>query len=196
MICRQFAEKDPRIKYHRHASNMRMPANLNFGVQKSVYPFIAILHDGDRFKADLIEQWYNAISTNPSVGFVFNTVGITDANDKVVSTSFNYKDLKEGIVERKFLLHKIYFRTLNFFSPVYGEVMVRKHLLHDRGYFKKKYGFYADVDFWMEILHTHDAYFCEDTLITGPMKELQPRLFEDNPLRYFIYMFNTFKHGN
>jgi hypothetical protein len=61
--------------------------------------------------------------------------------------------------------------------------------LEERGFFKNRYGFYADVDFWMEALQTHDAYFCADTLITGPEKEIQPRLFDDNPIKYFIYMF-------
>jgi len=54
-VCRGFVAKDDRIKYYRHASNLQMPANCNFGIQKSIYPYIAILHDGDRFKPDLIE---------------------------------------------------------------------------------------------------------------------------------------------
>ncbi len=188
-LCQEFAAKDKRIRYIRHASNKRMPANLNFGIQNANYPYVAILHDGDRFKPDLLAQWYKAITANESVGFVFNSVGVTDSADNVISTSFDYKDLKEGVVDKDFLLKGIYFRTPNFFSPVYGEAMVKKHLLEEKGYFKKKYGFYADVDFWMEVLHTHDAYFCADTLITGPQKEIQPRLFEDNPIRYFMYMF-------
>jgi len=31
-------------------------------------------------------------------------------------------------------------------------------------------------------------------LITGPLKEVQPRLFDDNPIRYFIYMFHMHLH--
>jgi hypothetical protein len=169
-----------------------MPANCNFGIKKSTFPYVAILHDGDRFKPDLISQWFKAITENESVGFVFNTVGVTaDASEEIVSsTVYNYEQFEEGVVKKEHLLNNIYFRSWRFFSPVYGEAMISKSLLEEKGFFKKKYGFYADVDFWMDVLQTHDAYFCKDTLITGPAKTVQPRLFEDNPVRYFIYMFN------
>jgi glycosyltransferase involved in cell wall biosynthesis len=189
-ICKQFAAKDDRIKYFRHSSNLRMPGNCNFGFKQAKYPYVAILHDGDRFRPDLIEQWYKACSENESVGFVFNTIGVTDADEKLLNSEiFDYGRFKEGIIRKEHLLHEVYFRCWRFSSPVYGEAMVKKELLEEKGFFKKRYGFYADVDFWMEILQTHNAYFCEDILITGPVKEVQPRLFDDNPIRYFIYMF-------
>jgi glycosyltransferase involved in cell wall biosynthesis len=194
-FCREFASKDERIRYFRHTSNMRMPANCNFGIKQAKYPYVAILHDGDRFRADLIEKWYKACSENDSVGFVFNTIGVTDADENLLSSEiFDYTRFTEGVVKKEHLLHDVYFRCWRFSSPVYGEVMVRKQLLEEKGFFKKRYGFYADVDFWMEVLQTHDAYFCADVLITGPAKEIQPRLFDDNPIRYFIYMFYMHLH--
>lgn len=185
-VCREFLVRDQRIKYYRHSSNLQMPANGNFGIRKAVYPYIAILHDGDRFRPDLIKQWYAAISQHESVGFVFNSIGTTDENDKLL----HFEDeFKEGIIPGDFLLKKIFFRKWYFGSPVYGEAMVRKDLIEKSGYLKKKYGFYADVDLWMELLHTKDAYYCADTLITGPNKDLQPRLFDDNLIKEFLYMF-------
>ena len=185
-VCRRFAAKDNRIKYHRHASNLQMPANCNFGIQKSIYPYIAILHDGDRFKPDLIEQWYNAISKNDNVGFVFNSIGTTDENDHVVHSDNQFS---EGILQHDFLLKKVFFRNWYFGSPVYGEAMVKKKLIEKNGFLKKRYGFYADVDLWMELLHSKDAYYCADTLISGPDKSLQPRLFDDDLIKEFLYMF-------
>ena len=186
-VCREFAAKDDRVRYFRHSSNLKMPANLNFGIQQSKYPLIAILHDGDRFRRDLIEQWYNAINTHESVGFVFNSIGITDANENLV---FAYHDFKEGLIPKDHLLKRVYFRRWQFNSPVYGEAMVRKKLIEENGYFKKRYGFYADVDMWMQLLHSHDAYYCADTLLSGPLKTLQPRLFDDNLIKTFLYMFS------
>src|SRR5688572_4821188 len=185
-VCREFLAKDNRIKYHRHASNLQMPANCNFGIQKSIYPYIAILHDGDRFKPDLIEQWYNAISKHDSVGFVFNSIGTTDENDNLLHFE---DDFEEGVVKGDFLLKKVFFRNWYFGSPVYGEAMVKKKLIEESGFLKKRYGFYADVDLWMELLHTNDAYYCADTLITGPNKTLQPRLFDDHLIKEFLYLF-------
>jgi glycosyltransferase involved in cell wall biosynthesis len=186
-VCKEFAAIDKRIRYFRHSGNLKMPANLNFGIQQSKYPLIAILHDGDRFKPDLIEQWYNAITAHESAAFVFNSIGISDAHENIVSS---YHDFKEGLIPKDHLLKIVYFRRWQFNSPVYGEAMVRKKLIEENGYFKKRYGFYADVDMWMQLLHSHDAYYCADTLITGPLKTLQPRLFDDNLIKTFLYMFS------
>jgi glycosyltransferase involved in cell wall biosynthesis len=185
-VCRTFAAKDNRIKYYRHDSNLQMPANCNFGIQKSIYPYIAILHDGDRFKPDLIEQWYNAISKNDSVGFVFNSIGETDESENTVAA---FQEFKEGLVPKDYLLKKVFFRRWHFDSPVWGEAMVKKELIEQFGFLKKRYSFYADVDLWMDILHSHDAYYCIKTLITGPSKRLQPRLFDDDLIKEFLYLF-------
>lgn len=186
-LCREYAKKDSRVRYFRHDSNKQMPANCNFGIQQANFDYVAILHDGDRFRNDLIDQWYCAITSNPEIGLVFNSIGVTDADDEIITS---YHDFEEGIIDSSHLLENVYFRRWRFDSPVYGEVMVKKKLLEQNGFFKKEYGFYADVDFWMQLLHSHDAYYCADTLITGPTKRIQPRLFEDNAIRTFLYMFH------
>jgi glycosyltransferase involved in cell wall biosynthesis len=186
-VCQAFASKDNRVRYFRHDSNMRMPNNLNFGICKANYSYIAILHDGDRFQPDLIEQWYKGITSSESIGFVFNSIGVTDEQENIV---FAYDDFKEGIINKDYLLKEVYFRRWQFNSPVYGEAMVKKELVLENGLLKSRYGFYADVDLWMQLLHSHDAYYCADTLITGPAKTLQPRLFDDNLVKTFIYMFS------
>jgi glycosyltransferase involved in cell wall biosynthesis len=186
-VCRAFSAQDERIKYHRHSSNKQMPANLNFGIRQSVYDFVAILHDGDRFRSDLIEKWYNAISANESVGFVFNSIGETDENE---NAEVVHREFEEGIIEGDHLLKKVFFRRWLFDSPVWGEAMVRKQLVEDYDLLKLEYGFYADVDLWMKLLHSHDAYYCSDLLITGPLKKIQPRLFEDNQVKVFLKLFN------
>jgi len=186
-VCREFQKRDPRIRYFRHKQNIKMPANCNFGIEKAKFEYVAILHDGDRFKPDLIEQWHRAISTNENVGFVFNSIAETDDRNRIVNS---YHEFDEGVVDRHLLLKRKFFRRWRFDSPVYGEAMVRKSLLLERGLLHDDFGFYADVDLWMDLLHNHDAYYCADTLISGPTKDIQPRLFEDNVIDYFLMMFN------
>jgi glycosyltransferase involved in cell wall biosynthesis len=185
-VCKEFETLDSRIRYYRHYSNLQMPANCNFGIQKAIYPYVAILHDGDRFKPQLIERWYEAITKHDSVGFVFNTIGSTDANDNLVDCRIEFE---EGVIPKDYLLKKIFFRRWLFDSPVWGEAMIKKELLEDYGFLKKRYSFYADVDLWMHILHTHDAYFCAEPLITAPMTTVQPHLFDDNLVKTFLYLF-------
>ena len=52
-VCRQFEQRDPRIRYFRHPQNMKMPGNCNFGIEQAKFDYVAILHDGDRFKPEL-----------------------------------------------------------------------------------------------------------------------------------------------
>lgn len=186
-VCRNFAAQDERVRYFRHASNKQMPENCNFGIRQAKHDYVAILHDGDRFRPNLIERWYNAISSNDSVGFVFNSIGLTDADENIVHT---YSEFEEGIVSKEHLLKEVFFRRWQFDSPVYGEAMVRKNLLVDHGYLHPEFGFYADVNLWMSLLHTHDAYYCAETVITGPTKTLQPQLFDYNPIRIFLFLSN------
>src|SRR5688500_976602 len=102
-VCTEFAKVDGRIRYYRHNSNLQMPANCNFGIQKAIFPYIAILHDGDRFQPTLIERWYEAITKNDSVGFVFNTIGSSDADDNLIKW---HSEFKEGVISKEYLLKK------------------------------------------------------------------------------------------
>jgi glycosyltransferase involved in cell wall biosynthesis len=190
-VCREFEARDNRIKYFRHAQNKQMPANLNFGISQAQFECIAILHDGDRFRKDLIEQWYNAMRSHPNVGVVFNSLGDSDQEDRIVRV---VQGFDEGVVSKDHLLKAVFFRNSNFGSPIYGEAMVRKSLIQRYGYLKQEYSFYADVDLWMEILHTHDAYFCADVLIKTPLKDFQPQQFFNNIVRFYIMLFRMSKH--
>jgi len=185
-VCREFEARDSRIRYFRHAQNMQMPGNLNFGIAQAKFEYIAILHDGDRFRKDLIEQWYNAISMNDNVGIVFNSLGDCDNEDRIVKV---HELFEEGVVKGEHLLKSVYFRRKDFSSPIYGEAMVRKSLVQRYGYLRPEYSFYADVDLWMEILHSHDAYYCADVLIKTPLKEFQPQQFNNNIVRFYVLLF-------
>lgn len=186
-VCRDFARRDSRIRYYRHTQNKRMPANLNFGIEKARYEYVAILHDGDRYRRDLIEQWHNAMYNHPTVGVVFNSLADSDNEDRIVHV---FCEFPEGVIRGKELLNSEYFRRSDFSSPIYGEAMVRKSLVEKYGYLKPDYSFYADVDLWMEILHDHDAYYCADTLIKAPLKSFQPQEFDDDIVAFNIMLFD------
>ncbi|MGC3946824.1 MAG: glycosyltransferase family 2 protein [Chryseolinea sp.] len=186
-ICRDFEMRDSRIRYFRHDQNKQMPGNLNFGIQQAQFEYVAILHDGDRYRKDLIEQWYNAIHNNENVGVVFNSLGDSDSEDRIVSV---FQEFPEGVIDGQKLLRSEYFRRSNFSSPIYGEAMVRKSVVQNYGYLKPEYSFYADVDLWMDILHTRDAYYCAETLIKTPIKSFQPQEFEDDIVRFNIMLFD------
>ena len=66
--------------------------------------------------------------------------------------------------------------------------MVRKSLILEYGLMKKEFGFYADVDLWMELLHTHDAYYCAEPLILCPAKSVQPQQFSNDLIKFNMFM--------
>jgi glycosyltransferase involved in cell wall biosynthesis len=184
-VCRVFERTDSRVKYFRHQKNLGMPGNLNFGIKQARSEYIAILHDGDRFNPELLQVWYDGLTKNPSAGFAFNSIGVTDKNDQLTNY---YREFNEGLVSRNLLLRNVFFRRWKFDSPVYGEAMVRRNCIYEDG-LKSEFGFYADVDLWMNILHSNDAYYSATTLITGPSKEVQPRLFDDKAIVSFLYLY-------
>lgn len=184
-VCRAFAAQDSRILYHRQPKNVGMPHNLKSGIQLSRHQFIAILHDGDRFDKQLLEHWYRGMQTGPNIGFVFNAMGTVDANMKLASY---FMEFEEGIISGRRLLEQVFFRRWHFDSPVYGEAMVRKSALENAGNPDARFGFYADVDLWMRLLHQYDAYYCKNILINRPEKTAVPRLFEDSMVRTYFLM--------
>lgn len=189
-VCREFESRDSRIRYFRHSQNKQMPGNVNFGIQQAKHEYVAILHDGDRFRRDLIEQWYNAISSSKNVGVVFNTLGDSDSLDRIVRLD---QAFPEGPLSKEQLLKHKYFRCWHFGSPIYGEAMVRKSLVEEYGYLKQEYSFYADVDLWMELLHKYDAYYCADPLIKTPSKNFQPQEFDNDLIKFYMLLLDMHK---
>ena len=184
-LCRHYQKIDSRITYIRHPKNLGMPNNLNEGLKLAQYPYVAVLHDGDRFPLNLLERWYKAISDNPNVAFVFNPLLTFDSN---CNKHYGSNLFDEGVVEGKLLLRKYYFRNFRFPSAVWGEAMIRKNLIEKYGYLKLAYGFYADVDLWMTLLQENDAYYCEEHLIHCPTKDLQPHQFDDRMMKVFFLL--------
>ena len=92
-----------------------------------------------------------------------------------------------SIIEQIYL-RKVYFRNFRFSSAAWGEALIKKNLLEKYGYLKKPYGFYADVDLWMELLHDNDAYYCTEHLIHCPTKDIQPHQFDDRMMKVLFLL--------
>ncbi|MBK7937528.1 MAG: glycosyltransferase family 2 protein [Lewinellaceae bacterium] len=187
-ICREFAQTDTRIRYNRQPTNLGMPGNLIDGIKKARFPYIAILHDADRFSPRLLERWYRAIVSSPDIGFVFNSMGTLNEQETLLTF---FMEFGEGQISGRHLLENVYFRRWHFNSPVYGEAMVRKSVLEDLNYLDGRFGFYADVDLWMRILQKNDAYYCREILISRPDKTSVPRLFSDTMVKTYFLMRKT-----
>ncbi|MEH2051633.1 glycosyltransferase family 2 protein [Nostoc sp.] len=188
-ICEGFAARDDRIRYIRNEKNLRMPENLNQGIRMAKYDYVAILHDAERFDPNLILLWYQALDKYKTAAFAFYQHTVIDDTGKIVHTN---KQPFSGLVSGKYLLRNVFFRRWHFDSPVFGMVMGRKSLFEEIGMFKHEYGFYADVDMWMSLLHNWDAFYVEQPLIKSYVETHQ---FDDNMWKIGAMMQNMFiKH--
>lgn len=163
-LCKAYADKDPRIKYFRNPENLKMPGNLNSAISKASGEFIANLHDGDIYRVDLIEKWYNTLVKYPEALFVYNQYRMLDKEGNTVTVI----DHKLSEVNDGSCLTDYFFKNLS--SAPWGTVMARKTAYRQYGMFDNQYEFISDVEMWLRLgIHGKVCYVSE------PLIELAPR---------------------
>ena len=159
-VCIKYVETDRRVRYFRNETNLRMPANLNFAISQAKGKYIANLHDGDIFRADLLEKWKNALERYPSAGFVFNYYEQLDLDGNSVGKI--HRLFETELISGRDLVKTIYERLS---SPVWGTVMARRAVYEEIGGFDPAYGPIADVDMWIRIAFKYDVACILEPLI-------------------------------
>lgn len=163
-VCENFCKKDSRVKYYRNSQNLKMPGNLNNAISKASGKYIANLHDGDIYRADLIEKWYLLLDRHPDALFVFNQYRALDKKGNV-QCIYDHKlaEVNDGSV-----LFEYYLNTLT--SAPWGTVMARREAYEKFGLFDAQYGFISDVEMWLRLgLHGKVCY------VNAPLIDLTPR---------------------
>jgi glycosyltransferase involved in cell wall biosynthesis len=158
-VCREYMRRDARVRYRRNPKNLRMPGNLNAGIAEARGVYVANLHDGDVYRADLLEKWSGALDRHPNAAFVFNQYESGEIGGPTVIYS---SDLEECTSGREFLL-RIF--TAQFGSPVHGTVMARKACYDAVGPFDPAYSFNSDVEMWMRLALRYDVAYVAEPLI-------------------------------
>ncbi len=163
-ICKEYARKDKRVKYFRNDVNLKMPGNLNVAISNASGDFIANLHDGDIYRADLIEKWYSTLNRHPDALFVFNQYQMLDKDGKKLAIiDHRLAEINDG----KCLL-EYFFKNLS--SAPWGTVMARKEAYLNFGLFDSRYEFISDVEMWLRLgMHGKVCY------VNEPLIELTPR---------------------
>jgi len=158
-ICREYAKRDARVRYYRNSRNLGMVGNYNVALSRARGEYVAIVHDGDIYRRDLIEKWVNALDTYPSAAFVFNALEAVDYFGRHKRFYYHpYPPFMEGLR----LLDEMLTR---WDSPVFGMVMLRKSCYEAVGPFDESLGFVGDVDMWMRLLLKFDVAYIREPLI-------------------------------
>ena len=157
-VCREYARRDPRIRYRRNSVNLGMPGNLNASLQVSKGRYLANLHDGDVYRLDLISRWKEALDHHPTAGFVFNSYRSRDKDDGEVIHGESFPPFIPGRELGAWLLSR-------WGSCVYGTVMARREVYEKLGWFDPRFGNFSDVDMWLRIAREYDAAYVDEPLI-------------------------------
>jgi glycosyltransferase involved in cell wall biosynthesis len=166
ILCREYERRDNRISYFKNVKNLRYAGNQNAALARANSDLVAIVHDGDIYRPDLIAKWAGALTKYGSAALVFNSLDEMDLNGKVINTySHCYPPLVNG---RSLLLEMIQVP----FSPIYGIVMVRKSCISQVGEFDVALPTLCDVDMWMRLLERFDAAYISEPLIKISAREI------------------------
>jgi glycosyltransferase involved in cell wall biosynthesis len=187
-ICNAYMQKDSRIKYYCNEKNLKMPGNLNAAIRKASGKYIANLHDGDIYRPDLIEKWYDNLHKNPSANFVFNQYRMLDAKGNIVCIyDHGFKDIEHGFSLRKYL-----YDTLS--SAPWGTVMVRKSAYEKEGLFDPEFGFISDVEMWMRLSKSGDFGYINEPLIDLTPRERTHKYFLPDATVFYLNLLIVYRY--
>jgi glycosyltransferase involved in cell wall biosynthesis len=163
-ICRDYEERDKRVKYFCNSENLKMPGNLNAAIRRASGVYVANLHDGDIYRSDLIAKWKEALDTTPGALFVFNAYDALNPD----GSHRLYKEPFESTVPGVYIA-RMYFQSLT--SCVWGTVMARASAYQEFGPFDSTFGFISDVDMWLRLAKGRDVAYVPEPLITVTQRE-------------------------
>jgi len=173
-LCREYARKDRRVKYYQNKTNLKMPGNLNAAIRRASGAYIANVHDGDVYDADLIRKWKLALDAVPEAPFVFNGYRAVQRDGSLRTVVQFSENQVAGAT-----LAEYFFRT--FSSCVWGTVMARASAYQRVGMFDPSFGFVSDVEMWLRL-----AYGSAVAYVPEPLIELVPRE-PNHPYFYFSW---------
>ncbi len=158
-ICRRYERLDPRIRYFRNATNLRYAENQNAAISRAGSDYVAIVHDGDIYRNDLLEKWTRALVENPSAAIVFNALEAMDDKGNITHIHrHSYGPLIPGLK----LFDEMICRPD---SPIFGIVMVRRGCILTVGPFDSRLPVLADVDMWFRLLLKYDVAYVNEPIV-------------------------------
>jgi glycosyltransferase involved in cell wall biosynthesis len=172
-ICRQLANKHPRVKLFRHEGNVNKgPSDSrNLGIRQAQYEYIAFLDADDYYFSDRFKTTAQVFLNNPQAGGVYECAVQMPKIKKYTITK---------IISPRFLLHYLLRGTYGHFHT--NAVTLRKACFEKVGYFNPELMLHQDTEMWLRLAHS-----C--TLLPGSIdKEVcVVRIHENNRWTKFTY---------
>lgn len=150
---------DPRVRYYRNPSSLRMPNNLNEGIRASRGHLVAVCHDHDLLHPRYLERSLALLDRYPSALFVHHGIEVIDQNGKHVAEHVgSWSPLTPG---KDWLLVML----ARFSCPVCALCVVRREAHERHGLYNPAHGFVSDVEMWMRLSLAGDVAYVAEPLI-------------------------------
>jgi O-antigen biosynthesis protein len=102
-ICREYEEKDSRIRYVRNQINLGSVQNITNVFQLSSGKYFMWASDHDLWDSDALTSYIDAFSTNKSAVLIYSPSTIIDETDKVIRVDHAVQDKKGNRTYQTFL---------------------------------------------------------------------------------------------
>jgi glycosyltransferase involved in cell wall biosynthesis len=147
---------DPRVRYTAIGRNVGGAGNATSLIGTGSAPYVAILHDDDRWAPEFLARRVAFLEANPSSGLVFSPCDVVDGTGKVL---FRFEvPLKEGVQEQRAFLRRLYRGNLNCVPTA----LVRRSSYEAVGpTFSESLLFY-DYEMWFRIAARFDIGFLRE----------------------------------
>ncbi|MEY4514221.1 MAG: hypothetical protein RLZZ450_6343 [Pseudomonadota bacterium] len=165
-VCREYESRDARVRYYKNPKNLRYAGNQSAAILRASHEYVAIVHDGDVYRSDLLEKWTRVLVAQPTAALVFNALEAMDGNGAVVRVFHHpYGQLVPGLQ----LVDEMLLRPD---SPIFGIAMVRRSSVLSVAPFDPRIPTLADVDMWFRLLFRYDAAYIPEPLIRVAAREM------------------------
>lgn len=159
------AAGDARVRYHRNPKQLRMPGNLNDGIQEARGELIAICHDHDLFAPRYLETLVGLLDRYPTALYAHCGIEYVDQSGAPIGRVCvdDWPPLTPGSVFMGTLLR-------DFHCKVCALTLTRREAHERHGLYHPAYGFIADVEMWMRLAEKGDVAYAP-----GPLVKLRTR---------------------
>lgn len=152
--------KDTRVRLLKNNKNMGMVSNWNRCLVEAKGELIQFVCHDDYLKSDCLEKKINIFNSDNKINLVFNATCIVNGKNEVVlkRRPFNSNKLFDG---NKISLKS--FKSRNFFGEP-SNVMFRKDVIEEIGYFDSNLQYSIDWDYWIKICLVGNVYYLDELL--------------------------------
>ena len=169
---------DPRVTYRATPARVGQSANWNSLIGSGTAPYVALLHDDDRWQPEFLAQRVTFLDEHPECGFVFSRTQEIDSEGRLIRISVHSHP--EGVLQPEVLVPQLIRGNVIGHPP---SILVRR-----RAYQALADGFrdvvYEDYDMWYRLalhfpvgyLDTHDAdYRLHAVSVTQEEQDIRER---------------------